>query len=254
MLKQKKKKNAIVLVISSLVILTLLVIIGGFFWKSRTKSQVSSSNTSNNPPLKNPDNNSKDKDLAEKIKTDLKERIEQVKNSKKLPDKKYWCPYGVYENEISCEVPGGTGFLKKRESIFPNQFSTEDWTEIVSLINQAKQAHDQWIVQKNQEADQKLANQPDLFYNNYGVSFSGEAGSFSNWGFTGRQKGQKYELIIPKNHPIFTNFSIPGDHLHEYYRITGTESIPLVPSPIDGTGLFKIVKPENQITIKLIEN
>jgi hypothetical protein len=79
-------------------------------------------------------------------------------------------------------------------------------------------------------------------------------GDWPYWGLNGKKGEQWYELIIPKNHPVFANFSFPYSHALKYYQITGTENIPLVASFMSGTGPFKIVEPENQITIKLIEN
>jgi hypothetical protein len=246
MFKHKDKKKTIILVVSSILILVLLIGGGIFCWKSGTKNQVSNNNSNNLPP-ENPSNNSKD--LAEKIKTDLKERIKRIKNSKTKPDPNDWNPYMVFDDRISCVAPD-IGFLKQKDSVFPSQVGTENYQEIVNLIKQAKQARDEWIIQKNQEAEQKLAVDPKLFYNAYETSFSGEVGPFPNWGFTGKKNGQKFCLIIPKNHPTFNNFSIPRGGMFLYYRITGIENLPLVPSPMDGTGLYKIVKLTDQITIE----
>ncbi|MCE8162835.1 MAG: hypothetical protein I3273_01290 [Candidatus Moeniiplasma glomeromycotorum] len=225
-----------------LIILSLVAILGGsaaVYLVQKSKNSSLSNSLSKNTPKK---------ELADKIKTDLRERIERIKNGGDNLDD--LSPYAIFDNYFACIIKGGLGFVKEREKIFPNDIGSKNYQEITNLIKQIDTEREKYIKQRKQAADRKLTNDPNLFYNAFETIFSGEVGPFPNWGFNGRQEGKEYCLIIPKKHPIFANFYISRGDLLKYYHITGTENIPLVPSPMDGTGLFKIVKLTDKITIQ----
>lgn len=227
----------------------MLVVGGVFWWKRKDLAKNSVSN--------NKEDYNKKENLASKIKNDLKERINRIKNSKGKPDTGTWAAYMDFDDRIVCVNPGGIGdFLKEKESVFLADIGLENYQEIINLINQARRERKEWGKRRNQEYQQRVANNPNLFYCpvkstfEYGTFFRDET---TNWDFSGKQNGKHYDLIIPLNHPNLANIPIENWD-YNFYLITGVENIPLVPSPMDGTGLYKIIKPEDKITIKLIEN
>lgn len=248
MFKHKDKKKTIILIVGSIFILVLLIG-GGILWWKKNNSSRNLSEEVNTP--NQPNNDSNKKDLAEKIINDLKERIERIKNSKNNPSPNDWNPYMVFDNRITCVVDGGVGFLKEKEEVFTSQIGTESYQEIVNLINQTKQAKEEWIKRRNQEFQEKAATNPNLFYCPLKSAFNQEHefSEHENWSFSGKGKNENYKLIIPKNHSSLANIQIKSLN-YDFYLITGVESAPLVPSPIDGTGLFKIVKLTDKITVE----
>lgn len=235
----KKKNKKIILTVVSAIGLILLAISGFFWWKN------SSSNNSSQDKEESSDNK---KSLVNKVKTDLSEKIARVKNgSCELDD---FCSYWLQDDHILHIIERGEfGSVEKSQKIYPSDIGGTKYQELVSLVRQTKSEHVKWIEQRQKEADQKLTTDSTLF-----LTYSIAIGLRKTWEFTGKEKGQKFLLVVPKNHPGLTNFSNnPGDHSYRYHRITGTENIPLVPHSNE-TGFAKIIKPEDQITIKLIEN
>lgn len=233
-----------ILIVGSMVVLGLLTI-GGIFIM-REKSLPKNPPEKTNELLPNQPNNTKEKDLANKIKTDLQARLERVKNGSDEDTSPYITTFG---DEIMCTVDD-LDFVKKGEKISPADIGTENYQEIVNLINQVKQAREEWINQRSQEAQEKMDANPSLFFSPSKSTFNPtELVEFENWNFSGRQNGKSYSLIIPKNHSALANITIEPYTL-QFYLITGIENIPLEPSPLDGTGLYKIVKLSDQITIK----
>jgi len=227
------------LVISSAAILGLLTVSGAFVWKWKKAPNSSFEKTNESIP-NHPNNNSK-KYLVNKIKTDLRERINQIKNSKTKPESTDWAPYVIFNDKIVCQVVGGIGFLKERESFSPADIGSKNYQEIINLISQAKEAFwGELINRRNHEYQQKVANNPNLFY--FPIVSSFDSSEFfrdetSNWSLSGKQNDKHYRLIIPLNHPDLTN--VPFQPLdYNFYLITGVENIPLVPSPRDGSGLY----------------
>ncbi|CAJ0865784.1 13940_t:CDS:2 [Entrophospora sp. SA101] len=151
-------------------------------------------------PTPNQPNNNSKKGLADKIKTDLQARLERVKNGSDEDTSPYIITFG---DKIMCTV-ADLDFVKKGEKISSADIGTENYQEIANLINQ-----------QSQEAQEKMDANP---------------------GF-GRQNGKSYCLIIPKNHSALANIE---PCVLQFYLITGIENIPLEPSPMDGTGLYKI--------------
>lgn len=79
-------------------------------------------------------NNPASKDLAEKIKNDLKERIERIKNGS--DDSDDLSPYMIFDNYVACIVKGRLSFIEEKEKIFPSDIGTENYQQITNLIRQ----------------------------------------------------------------------------------------------------------------------
>ena len=166
---QKNRKLKIIIIILFVILLGGGIIAVVYFARKTNNNSFSENDRpSQNPPEK-PDGDSK-KDLAQKIKNDLKETINRIKNGSDETSS-----FVDLNDYIAC-ISNSLDFIKSKEKIFSSDIGTENYQEIINLIKQTKSEREKWIKQRNQEADQKLSNQPDLFYNAYESSFSGEVG------------------------------------------------------------------------------
>ena len=247
--KSKKKKNrnmssrkTKILIVGSVVGLALLTISGVFIWKGNNSPKILPEKTNNSQ-----------KDLANKIKTDLKERIERVKNgSRSLED---MVPYLIQGKSALCNVEG-LNFIKDGEQISADDIGEENFQSIVNLFKQLRATKKEWEEKKWREAREKADTNPNLFYFPGWGSFVGGilTDEITHFQFYSRQDKKDYRLTIPKLHPDLAGLSIKSDDWN-LYHITGVENIPLVPCPIESIKVpYKIVKLEDKITIKLIEN
>lgn len=270
----KKKKN---LIISGGIIILLIFsafLIGKNISKSGSaeKNNIPPNNElpnkPNTPPSPQKPNCSQKKELANIIKTDLK-------NIKDIGEQNW--EYLKEHHDDFFKLNGNIHFLSSDENkqkkiekitgvresgcrIFPSDLEKQDYDEIVTLINQIRKL---WK-EKSQEEQERIKREleqkksilrPGLFYHHSCsywdprgdgsfYNFHGRYGSYYN--FIGKEDGKEFQLEIPVNH-----LSLNGvDSTKEYFLIDLPDSIRLENFTEDDYSYYKkFVEWEDRITI-----
>ena len=204
-------------------------------------------NGGNNKDNKNGDN--KEKDLAEKIKADLVADFAKLEKGY-IQAPKHWYDYIVSSGEDMLFLQ-----TKKWEKYFieKSDLEPDDWAEIVKEIKRLDQAKEE----KYQTKIKEMATNPKLFlYQNKSKAMFIESTPFYHV-FEGKEADKDYYLLIPTNHPTLNSIDLKENNwdkkMGTFYLISGVENISLE-THSSTRRPYKIVKLEDKITIKLIEN
>ena len=214
----------------------MILLVGGGFWLKKRNSFP-------NSPQKS--NNNSQRELAQKIKDEITEELKNINRAKTTNEVDEVLVFGY-------KLGGGGSIIHSdgRKKVLPVELKTADFQEIVNLIGQEKKelAKDK-IIELRKKIAEKLTIRPDLFYWPVQISKTPKMSDWYAWSLFGKENRKDYNLIILRVNSALTNISFEDC---KFYQITGAENIPLAPS--NGEWLYKIVKPENQITIKLLKN
>ncbi|RHZ37299.1 hypothetical protein [endosymbiont GvMRE of Glomus versiforme] len=180
-------------------------------WKNSAPTSASS-------VLKDEKNLDKKK-LANSLKRDIKKQLEDLKN-------------GTWE-EGDIQSDPAFKFLFVRHYL-----DEKDCQEIADLLAQVQELHGIKREQERAEIDEKLSNNPKLFYRSPspgGVSIEWKDMK-EFYCFQGKQNGLDFSLMIPKNHPalnnvLFNNGWGVNSEIGNFYLIEGVDNIPMESIP-----------------------
>lgn len=246
-MKKQNQKKYVILGISLLTVVAGGIIFYNFHQPTEKVGKVNSQNRHHKPPYPN-NNLSSQQTLVNKIKTDLKNDLEQAKSSDKEISTDHHKTLG------ECGDCGGWRYwyngsdplfdnLKKEKEgyLFPNEFESADWAEIDNLLNEIaklnqekreKQAQihqaEQAKIKKKVAAMLSDGNKKTFFFHNIVEgeyldrhSFAGNCNLF-----LGKENGQEFYLLIPDKHPAMANITDRA-RARTFWIIDGAENIPL---------------------------